>query len=128
MREIKFRGRRTDNGEWVYGDLVHTGTDAIAILESGAPCLEAVTDVVPESVGQFTGLYDKNGKEVYERDIVEIDGAIKGIVRYNARHCRYEMATVCEPLENERIPLGRSIDDWEVIGNIHANPKLLKTE
>lgn len=66
MREIKFRGKRLDNGEWVYGDLIHSGTDTIAILELDALSLELVTDVVPESVGQFTGLHDRIGDEIYE--------------------------------------------------------------
>lgn len=127
MREIKFRGKRLNN-KWVYGDLIHSGTDTIAILESGAPCLEAVTDVVPESVGQFTGLHDKKGKEIYEGDIVVIDGVIKGYVRYNARYWRYGVAAADEPLETERISAGRPEECWMVIGNIHDNPELLKTE
>ena len=124
MREIKFRGKRLDNGEWVYGDLhirtpfphIHSEIDYSRV------------NIDPHTVGQFTGLHDKNGKEIYEGDIVAIAGVIKGIVRYNARYWRYEIATADEPLENERIPSGRPEECWMVVGNIHDNPELLTTE
>lgn len=124
MREIKFRGKRLDNGEWVYGDL-HIRTPFPHIhseIDYGK------VNIDPHTVGQFTGLHDKNGKEIYEGDVVVIDGIIRGYVRYNARYWRYEIAAADEPLENERIPSGRPEKCWMVIGNIHDNPKLLKTE
>lgn len=124
MREIKFRGKHLDNGEWVYGDL-HIRTPFPHIhseIDYGK------VNIDPHTVGQFTGLHDKNGKEIYEGDIVVIDGIIRGYVRYNARYWRYEIAAADEPLENERIPSGRPEKCWMVIGNIHDNPKLLKTE
>ena len=123
-REIKFRGRHLDNGEWIYGDL-H--------IRAPFPHIHSEIDhnrvnIDPHTVGQFTGLHDKNGKEIYEGDVVVIDGIIRGYVRYNARYWRYEVAAADEPLENERIPSGRPEKCWMVIGNIHDNPKLLKTE
>ena len=124
MREIKFRGKRLGNGEWIYGDL-H--------IRTPFPHIHSEIDhnrvnIDPHTVGQFTGLHDKNGKEIYEGDIVVIDGIIRGYVRYNARYWRYEVAAADEPLENERIPSGRPEKCWMVIGNIHDNPELLKTE
>lgn len=124
MREIKFRGKRLDNGEWVYGDL-HIRTPFPHIhseIDYGK------VNIDPHTVGQFTGLHDKHGKEICEGDIVAIAGVIKGCVRYNARYWRYEIAAADEPLENERIPSGRPEECWVVIGNIHNNPELLKTE
>lgn len=123
-REIKFRGRHLDNGEWIYGDL-H--------IRAPFPHIHSEIDhnrvnIDPHTVGQFTGLHDKNGKEIYEGDVVVIDGIIRGYVRYNARYWRYEVAAADEPLENERIPSGRPEKCWMVIGNIHDNPKLLKAE
>lgn len=125
MREIKFRGK-TQDGKWVYGDLVHSGTDTIAILELDAPCLELVTDVVPDTIGQFTGLHDKNGKEIYEGDVIK-----QYLVVPNYRNTRRGQVLFdkfwCFVLLSEgRLYhlFGEGLTQ-EVQGNIHENPNLL---
>ena len=144
MRKIKFRGK-TQDGKWVYGDLIHTNTDSIAILELDAPCLELVTDVVPDTIGQFTGLQDKNGNEIYEGDVVknkEIGGygwERLGVVRYYDKDCRFGiditatnkfstrlLFTEGECTINDGYCTIKYTNEYEVQGNIHDNPNLLK--
>ena len=128
MREIKFRAKRIDNGEWINGLVLFKYDKSEAIIVKLTATELFCDNVIPDTIGQFTGLHDKTGKEIYEGDIVAIAGVIKGYVRYNARYWRYEIATADEPLENERIPSGRPEECWMVIGNIHDSPELLKTE
>ena len=122
-----FRGK-TRNGKWVYGYAAKFTYDSVPVFLEDTEYGIEPRKIIPETVCQFTGLRDMNGIEIYEGDIVAIAGVVKGYVRYNARYWRYEVAAADEPLENERIPSGRPEECWMVIGNIHDNPELLKTE
>ena len=130
MREILFRGKRIDNGEWVYGAyMVHDHDGPIILnqnLEDGT--LQGY-DVIPETVGQDTGLKDKNGKEIYEGDIIE-----KTYYSYHQPECselfeiKYEgLSFHFEHIKGSTFHLPFT-EDIEIIGNIHENPELLEEE
>lgn len=144
MREILFRGKRVDNGEWVegnfikdnwgdtYGELIYgilQDREAPAGLAGWIP-----KRVLPETVGEYTGLTDKNGKKIFEGDILQDKfGQIK-IVDYCNEWGAFRTCFVKALNDEGKIVatvggasfVGTIWRKYEVIGNIHDNPELLK--
>ena len=138
MREILFRGKRTDNGEWVDGFLLKECNYAtcswnLAIeykTDRFGKFAYDVAEINPETVGQFTGLTDKNGKKIFEGDVIKIPddydeyGHNAGEI-YEVYFClggfrlkpKYSKARGYWLEDDETV---------EVIGNIHDNPELLE--
>ena len=127
MRTIKFRGQKTTNGVWVYGSLVYSNEIQAAIyFQTGRGLVKSMEWVYvnPETVGQFTGLYDKNEKEIYEGDILKVQGLGEKI---EVRFVRGVFAFLWNGDLDDEAPINAPTHEWaEVIGNIHDNPKLLK--
>ncbi len=134
QREIKFRGKRLDNGEWAYGAFVpdeleqtHGKMVTWGFIRRYKPnrTVESVEmiEVDRNTVGQYTGLKDKNGKEIYDGDILWCDLGWKYAVEWDEEEGRFIGYT----LENERKIVYVNRDPKsEVIGNIYDNPELLQ--
>ena len=121
MRDILFRGKRLDNGEWVYGSFCMDareqfnglcGVDGFIRLYDKAKGKMQSHEVDRETVGQYTGLKDKNGKRIWEGDVVVFRES-KYVVEWVEKYCRFSS-------RNEgTVFAGFSFDRCEVIGNIH---------
>lgn len=148
-REIKFRGKRIDNGEWAYGDYerIHTAHgNGIAIRKNPGHVNDGYIDLIPDevdpsTVGQYTGLHDKNGKEIYEGDIMRSSNGCTSVVKIGEF-----MPTVLETFFKDFGMLGKITgtyldcispnichgDDYfisngniaEVVGNVYDSPEL----
>ena len=127
MRTIKFRGQKTTNGVWVYGSLVYSNEIQTAIyFQTGSGLVKSMEWVYvnPETVGQFTGLYDKNENEIYEGDILKVQGLGEKI---EVRFVRGVFAFLWNGDLDDEAPINAPTQEWaEVVGNIHDNPKLIK--
>ena len=124
MREILFRGKRTDNGECVYGYYVHIGPASCQrayIIPEYASALYAI-EVDPDTVGQCTGLTDKNGKKIFEDDIFHDEqSGYNYYIKWFPEYACFALANKNGHIEFGCDELKIFLDDLVVIGNIHDN-------
>lgn len=131
MREILSRGKRVDNGEWVVGSYIYAhkwnwdGSAGHLICNIYGT---TKTQVIPETVGQFTGLTDKNGKNIFEGDIIQgtiVSAWNKALIRCEVVYNKDGFISVERTRNQHRVHKVKFAKDIEVIGNIHDNPELL---
>ena len=113
MREIFFKGKRVDNGEWAEGYFFKIWDKVFLLwgMTGNSPNME---EVKPETVGQFTGLTDKNGNKIFEGDIVESPNGTQGFIEWQNAECAF-LVNIGDDWQ--------TMDDcpYEVVGNIYDN-------
>lgn len=111
MKEILYRGKRVDNGEWTEGYFFKSWDKVFLLWGMTGDCPN-MEEVIPETVGQFTGLCDKNGKKIFEGDIVESPNGTQGFIEWQNAECAF-LVNIGDDWQ--------TMDDcpYEVIGNIY---------
>ena len=131
--EILFRGKRLDNGEWVYGmpatfiNLSGAPYAAIIPIYSFANDLAGLKSVDPATIGRYTGLTDKNGVKIFEGDIVSCaEYECCGYIAWNESEAGFYFQVLLEDGKYEEEQMYDYAGELEVIGNIFDNPALLE--
>ena len=125
-REIKFRGKTLKTNKWIYGDLIQNKEiNNYQIIDYTSYGKEVIKD----TIGQYTGLKDKNGKEIYEGDIISNEYE-KCIVVWVKEYAGFMLKLINKEYEDKEWtnPMIDLRKDEEVIGNIYDNPDLLEKE
>lgn len=127
MREILFRGKRTDNGEWVFGIFIPDALETVRgkrMLKGFIRNYDEDGDVIMytvdrKSVGQYTGLNDMNGNRIFEGDIVRYNNKIY-VMKYIEKYARFA------PTNAHTVFMVCAFKQLEIIGNFYDNPELLE--
>lgn len=146
MREILFRGKQITDKVWVFGGVDCT-TDKVPYIckrarynpdtrdwdtaeyyEKNPHYTRACVEIIPETLGQYTGLNDKNGKKIFEGDILRTDLCDELLVVMFNEGCGAFQVLFKDGYSEGFLERCSDINHLEVIGNIHDNPELLKGE
>lgn len=133
MRTIKFRGKAS-NGEWIYGSLVRICGELVGIKPDTTPFIGDNVRVDPDTVGQYIGLCDSKGVELYEGDIIAVNGRYEKLIAYQDGEAAFCMANINELQCQDAYPWQRIYPDWwndkkrtiTIKGNIHDNLEMIK--
>lgn len=132
MREILFRGKRSDCGEWIYGYYfkadkhwhghgIHEDWIATSSIQNGGWCnISGKYPVISETIGQYTGVTDRNGNKIFEGDIVKLSSGVFGFIKYDSGMFRCVGKTEVKPC------VGNINQYIKVVGNIYDNSELLE--
>ncbi len=129
MRTIKFKGKCCHSDAWAYGNLVDYGEDeypeiqGFDVYHEGNDIWQEPT-VERDTIGQVAGLYDKNGKEIYEGDIVRCNEFVYEVVYERKRFASFALRRD-KDMYDHYFGEAMECDACEVIGNIHDNPELV---
>lgn len=133
-REILFRGKRMDNGEWVHGYYVcrykflkDVFQHMIAYREFERPSNLLYAEINPETVGQFIGLYDANGNWLFEGDIIKGDQGPAYVIEYGEGIAGYLARAAEESTWTPSMNAG-TMKNYRIIGNRWDNPELMGKE
>lgn len=128
MREILFRGKRIDNGEWVEGSYAFQyGCHEILLPSTDGEYGFDRYFIYPETVGQFTGLTDRNGKKIFEGDVVRHYNNLTDSTKYEVGKVFWDKKRTCFRRTSNPSSVFMNFDCcYEVVGTIHDNPELLK--
>lgn len=126
MRTIKFRGKKIENNEWLYGDLMQDDRGDYYIFPNDCGGLYAKNKVKTNTIGQFTGLLDNNGVEIYENDILEVEGMYAKVV-WNKYKASFEYEYL-HPTQIANTFYEFNMPYLSIVGNVYDNPELMKGE
>ena len=118
MHKILFRGKRIDDGEWVEGFYLYTNENTQPVIIDMECCSNVI---IPETIGQYTGLVDKNGVKIFEGDIIWLNRRYYKVIYDTLFYAGF----CARDLDGDIVSLSRICVEYDVVGNIYDNPNMI---